>query len=40
MKIQKLSPRLGICGQVELSDIPEIVRNGYRLLVCNRPDDE
>ena len=40
MNIQKLSPRLGICGQVELSDIPEIVRNGYRLLVCNRPDDE
>ena len=40
MNIQKLSPRLGICGQVELSDIPEIVRNGYHLLVCNRPDDE
>ncbi|MFE3838814.1 TIGR01244 family sulfur transferase [Pseudogemmobacter sonorensis] len=40
MDIQKLSPQLGICGQVELSDIPEIVRAGYRLLVCNRPDGE
>lgn len=30
MNIQKLSPRLGICGQVELSNIPEIVQAGYR----------
>lgn len=40
MDIQQHSPRLGICGQVELSDIPKIVRAGYRLVVCNRPDGE
>ncbi len=40
MDIQKLSPRLGISGQVELSEIPEIVRAGYRILVCNRPAGE
>ena len=40
MDIQKLSPRLGIYRQVELSDIPEIVRAGYRRLVGNRPDGE
>lgn len=38
--ISKVSSQFGVCGQIRPSDIPDIARAGYRLLIGNRPDGE
>lgn len=40
MDIRHHTPQIGICGQISPDDIPALVKSGYRLLICNRPDGE
>ncbi|MBJ6987378.1 TIGR01244 family sulfur transferase [Devosia sp. MC521] len=40
MKIKIVDERFGQTGQIQTSEIPEIVAAGYKGIVCARPDDE
>lgn len=38
---KKLTETYSVIGrQLEVSDIPEIARSGYKTIICNRPDGE
>ena len=40
MKIVKLADHLAVSEQILQQDIPEIVAQGYKVLINNRPDNE
>ncbi|GGC32446.1 hypothetical protein GCM10011371_19830 [Novosphingobium marinum] len=40
MQIDFVTPRLAVAGQLGLDDIAALEENGFRSLICNRPDDE
>lgn len=40
MLISPISPTFSICSQIESTDIAEIIDQGFRSIVCNRPDHE
>ena len=40
MDIDKLSPEIGVCGQILPRDLPQVHALGYRSVICNRPDGE
>jgi sulfide:quinone oxidoreductase len=40
MEIKKVSNDLSVSGQIQLPDVSEIARLGFRSLICNRPDGE
>tara|TARA_R110000850_G_scaffold79358_2_gene171143 strand:+ start:255 stop:1928 length:1674 start_codon:yes stop_codon:yes gene_type:complete len=40
MDIRILTPRLSVGPQIALGDMAEIARQGYRAIICNRPDGE
>jgi len=40
MDIDKLTPEIGVCGQIRPQDLPLIASLGYRSVICNRPDGE
>lgn len=40
MKFKLLSPDLAVSQQIQLEDIPALAQNGYRSIICNRPDGE
>ncbi|MCW8092714.1 TIGR01244 family sulfur transferase [Alteromonas sp. ASW11-130] len=40
MKLKKLSPDVAVSPQISVNDIAAIKKLGYRVIVCNRPDNE
>lgn len=40
MDIKPLNRDFAVSPQIEISDIPAIVAQGYKVIICNRPDNE
>lgn len=40
MDIRRISPDYAVSPQIEPEDLPEIAAQGFRTVVCNRPDPE
>ena len=40
MDIRRITPDYAVSPQIEPEDLPEIAAQGFRTLVCNRPDAE
>ena len=40
MQIRTLNGQFSVSSQIDAGDIAEIVRLGFRSLICNRPDGE
>lgn len=40
MEIRKLTDRLSATGQITPADLPALAAQGYRAILCNRPDGE
>lgn len=40
MDAHRVNERITVCGQIDVSDVAEIARAGYRSIICNRPDAE
>jgi sulfide:quinone oxidoreductase len=40
MKTSKVAAEFGVTGQIEPTDVSEAAREGYRSIICNRPDGE
>lgn len=40
MDIRRITPDYAVSPQIEPEDLPEIVAQGFRTVVCNRPDAE
>ena len=40
MDIRRISPDYAVSPQIEPEDLPEIAAQGFRTVVCNRPDSE
>jgi len=40
MDIRKVTDGLSVCAQLELPQVAEVARAGFRSLICNRPDGE
>ncbi|MFK2877968.1 TIGR01244 family sulfur transferase [Rhodanobacter hydrolyticus] len=38
--VHRLTPAFGVAGQLQAGDIAELAAQGWRSLVCNRPDGE
>ncbi len=40
MDLRYLNDELAVAGQISADDIPTIAEEGFRAVVCNRPDSE
>ena len=40
MDIRRITPDYAVSPQIEPEDLPEIAAQGFRTIVCNRPDSE
>ena len=40
MQVRKLAGELSIAPQIEVADVEQIARLGYKSIICNRPDGE
>ncbi len=40
MDIRRITPDYAVSPQIEPEDVPEIAAQGFRTIVCNRPDEE
>ena len=40
MEIKKINQNLSVAGQIFPADIPAIVEQGFKTILCNRPDGE
>lgn len=40
MDIRRIAPDYAVSPQIEPEDLPEIAAQGFRTVVCNRPDSE
>ncbi len=40
MEIRKLNQELAVCGQISTADIQAISDQGFKSIICNRPDGE
>lgn len=40
MEARKLTDRLSVTGQITVADLPALAAQGYRAIICNRPDGE
>lgn len=40
MEIKKINGEFSVCSQIQLPDLSDIARLGYRSVICNRPDGE
>lgn len=40
METTKLTENLSVSGQVKPEDVPELAREGFKAIICNRPDEE
>jgi sulfide:quinone oxidoreductase len=38
--IKRITPDFSVSGQIAPSDVADLVAEGYRSLICNRPDGE
>ena len=37
---KQLTPQLSVSEQISGSDIPDLVKGGFKSIICNRPDGE
>ena len=40
MEIKRLDDKLSVSAQIQAGDVADIARQGFRAIVCNRPDGE
>lgn len=40
MEPRRVNEQMTVCGQIEVADVAEIARAGFRSIICNRPDGE
>lgn len=40
MEMRALTPGLSVTGQITPADMPQIADQGFRAIICNRPDGE
>ena len=40
MDIRRITPDYAVSPQIEPEDLPEIAAQGFRTVICNRPDSE
>lgn len=40
MEPKSLTDGLSVAGQVRPEDVPQLAREGFKAIICNRPDDE
>ncbi len=40
MPFKQISPEFSVSGQLTLDDVREAAAQGFRTIICNRPDDE
>lgn len=40
MKLNVIAPDFAVSGQVAPGDIPDLARQGFTTIICNRPDGE
>jgi uncharacterized protein (TIGR01244 family) len=40
MDIRRITPDYAVSPQIEPEDLPEVAAQGFRTVVCNRPDSE
>ncbi|MDJ0993756.1 MAG: TIGR01244 family sulfur transferase [Dinoroseobacter sp.] len=40
MELKKISPKITVSPQITVEDIPAIAAEGFRAIICNRPDGE
>lgn len=40
MKLSRLSEQVTAAGQIAPKDVPELAAQGFRAIICNRPDGE
>ena len=40
MDIHKISPKFAVSPQIAIEDVPTLAQQGYRAILCNRPDGE
>ena len=40
MDIRELSPELFVSSQISIADVAVLKQQGFRAIICNRPDDE
>ena len=40
MNLNKLSEQLTVTGQIEPRDVSDLAKQGFRSIICNRPDGE
>jgi len=40
MRIKQVTPELSISGQIMPADLQALADQGYRAIICNRPDNE
>ena len=40
MNLKKISPEVSVSPQISAEDVASIAEEGYRAIICNRPDGE
>jgi sulfide:quinone oxidoreductase len=40
MQFKTINDRLSTSGQIQLSELGEVAKAGFKSIICNRPDDE
>jgi sulfide:quinone oxidoreductase len=40
LEARKVTDRLSVIGQITAADLPALAAQGYRTIICNRPDGE
>ncbi len=40
MDLKQIDDELSVCGQIGSNDVERIARQGYKAIICNRPDQE
>jgi sulfide:quinone oxidoreductase len=40
VNIKELSPALSVSGQISIADLPQLKAQGFKTIICNRPDGE
>jgi sulfide:quinone oxidoreductase len=40
MNAKQLTPDFSVSGQISASDLAELAAQGFRSVICNRPDNE
>lgn len=40
MDLKKISPKVSVCPQITADDVAGLAEQGYRAIICNRPDGE